>query len=142
MLTIKESHSDITFRADCMAASRSDVVAACKTFLLARGAPEGAATMVIFRELLSNAIWHGNKNTDEPWVSARIEHLGDDSFSVTVQDNGEGFDYERDARGDIPEDLRRGNRRGYFLIRVLSERIEFSEKGNCITAYISENRKI
>jgi anti-sigma regulatory factor (Ser/Thr protein kinase) len=142
MFDIKRSPTSITFRSDCMETHRSAVVAASKTFLQTRGAPEGAATMVVFRELLSNAITHGNRNADERCVSARIEHVGGVSFAVTVQDNGEGFDYERAANGAVPEDPRRALQRGYFLIRSLSNRIAFSEKGNSITAYVTENGQV
>ena len=138
MFDIKESLSDITFKSDCMAPHSSAVVTACKRFLQKRGAPEGAATMVVLRELISNAIKYGNRNAAENGVYARIEHLGDSHFAVTVQDDGEGFDYQHVAKGPLPEDPRKVRHRGYSLIRSLSDRIEFSEKGNHITAYITE----
>ena len=139
MFDIEESPSAITFRSNCMATHSSAVVAACKRFLQKRGAPEGAATMVVFRELINNAIEHGNRNASESGVYARIEHLGDSHFAVTVQDKGDGFDYQRVAKGPLPEDPRKVCHRGYFLIRSLSDRIEFNEKGNHITAYVTEN---
>ncbi len=95
--------------------------------------------MVVLRELISNAIDHGNRNAAESGVYIRLEYLGDSHFAVTVQDNGKGFDYQRVARGRLPEDPRKVRHRGYFLIRSLSDRIEFSEKGNHITVYVTEN---
>ncbi len=142
MFVTEESPSAITFKTDCMAPHSGAVVAACKRFLQKRGAPEGAATMVILRELISNAIEHGNKNAAENGVYARVEHLGESHFAVTVQDKGEGFDYRRVAKGPLPEDPRKVRHRGYFLIRSLSDQIEFNEKGNRITAYVTEDRRL
>ena len=138
MFDIEESFSAITFKTDCMTQQSSAVVTACKRFLQKRGAPEGAATMVVLRELISNTIKHGNRNAAESDVYAKIEHLGDSHFTVTVQDKGEGFDYQRVAKGPLPEDPRKVRHRGYALIRSLSDRIEFNEKGNHITAYVTE----
>ena len=139
MFTTEKKPSEITFRSDCMSAHRRAVVAASRTFLQTRGAPEGAATMVVFRELLTNAILHGHTNGAKVSVYARIRHLEKGHFAVTVQDSGDGFDYRRIAEGTVPEDPRKVSRRGYFLIRSLSRRIEFNEKGNRITAYVTEN---
>jgi anti-sigma regulatory factor (Ser/Thr protein kinase) len=125
-----------------MAPHSSSVVAACKKFLQKRGAPEGAATMVVLRELISNANEHGNRNADKSGVYARIEHLGDSHFAVTVQDNGEGFDHALVAKRSLPEDPRKMCHRGYFLIRILADRIEFNEKGNHITAYVTEAKRL
>ena len=138
MFDIEENSSAITFRSDRMATYRSAVVSECKNFLQKQGAPEGAATMVVFRELMNNAIKHGNRNAVESGVYARVEHVGDSHFAVTVQDKGKGFDYQRVAKGRLPEDPRKVRHRGYFLIRSLSDRIEFNEKGNHITAYVTE----
>ncbi len=79
MFKIEESPSAITFRSDRMATYRSAVVSECKNFLQKQGAPEGAATMVVFRELMNNAIKHGNKNAVENdlvcQITCRVTHL-------------------------------------------------------------------
>jgi len=142
MFDMKESLAAITFKSNCMAPHSSDVVTACKRFLQKKGAPEGAATMVVLRELISNAIKYGNRNTAESGVYAKIEHLGNSHFAVTVQDDGEGFDYQHVAKGPLPEDPRKVLHRGYSLIRSLSDRIEFNEKGNHITAYLTETGRL
>jgi anti-sigma regulatory factor (Ser/Thr protein kinase) len=55
---------------------------------------------------------------------------------VTVEDEGPGFNYGA-VRMSLPDDPRRLQNRGYVLIKSLSEKLEFNDRGNCVTAYVS-----
>ena len=111
-------------------------VDACEDFLRERDVYESSGLTVILRELLANAIRHGNLNTPQRRVSARVEQEVDGRFKVIVEDEGAGFDSKSiDMR--LPDDPRYIRKRGYLLIRALSDRLEFNPKGNRVTAYVS-----
>ena len=94
---------------------------------------------VIVRELLNNAVKHGNHEIAEKTVTCNIEYLGARRFKIVVEDQGSGFNY-RNINMDLPENTDRIKRKGYALISSFSERIEFNEKGNSVTAYITIHR--
>jgi anti-sigma regulatory factor (Ser/Thr protein kinase) len=89
---------------------------------------------VIVRELLNNAISHGNREIAEKVITLRIEYLGARRFKIVVEDQGRGFNY-RNITMDIPENTENIRRKGYVLINAFSKRIEFNEKGNRISVY-------
>ena len=96
---------------------------------------EAIGVKVILRELLMNAVIHGNGSNGELLVRSAIEHLGDKDFKIWVEDEGSGFDYGNIT--DIDQDFQYPKkRRGYLLINRLSDRIRFNEKGNRVTVYL------
>jgi hypothetical protein len=54
---------------------------------------------------------------------------------VTVEDEGEGFDYHA-LHMALPEDARRISNRGYILINNLCRTLEFNDCGNRVTVLI------
>ena len=48
--------------------------------------------MIVLRELLLNALIHGNKNVAERHIKCRIEKL--EKARLKVEDEGSGFDYQ------------------------------------------------
>ena len=72
---------------------------------------------------------HGNKNN--PDKSITVEYLKSSSgVNFTITDEGEGFDYKA-----IPEITDDGKEkvfpgRGLFLIKSLTDNVNFNEKGN------------
>ena len=96
---------------------------------------ETIGVKVILRELLMNAVIHGNGSNGELLVKCAIEHLGDKDFKIWVEDEGSGFDHESIVDDDqdfqYPE-----KRRGYLLINRLSDRVRFNDKGNQVTVYL------
>ena len=96
---------------------------------------EAIGIKVVLRELLMNAVIHGNGSNGELLVKCAIEHLGDKDFKILVEDEGSGFDHRRVADDD--QDLQYPEkRRGYLLINRLSDRIQFNDKGNRVTVYL------
>ena len=89
---------------------------------------------VIVRELLNNAVRHGNHEIIEKTVSCSIEYLGARQFEIIVEDQGNGFNYGN-INMDLPKNLDQIKRKGYALINAFSKRIEFNEKGNRISVY-------
>lgn len=99
---------------------------------------EAIGIKVILRELLMNAVVHGNKSKRELLVKCTIEHLGDKAFKISVEDEGRGFDYGSVVDDDQDYQHHRKGR-GYLLINRICDRIRFNEKGNRITVYLRGN---
>lgn len=74
-------------------------------------------------ELVNNAIFHGNKSSGDKEVTVRILRSGD-SVTITVTDQGSGFDPT-----DIPDPLADENLleevgRGLFIVRSLMDKVD------------------
>jgi serine/threonine-protein kinase RsbW len=88
--------------------------------------------LIAITEAINNAIIHGNCfNKDlsiEILVSANQEDL-----NFTIKDEGSGFDYTNLPDPTAPENIEKENGRGIFLIKNLSDEIQFNDSGNEIT---------
>ena len=120
--------------------SKSNLIASaineCSGFVEESGVSDPFSPIVVVRELLSNAICHGNQNNAEKAVFIRMDRLKQDRIMIMVRDEGEGFDY-RSISTQLPEEPGRQSRRGYALIYALTESVEFNKKGNQITAFVA-----
>lgn len=100
--------------------------------------PEAIGVKVILRELLMNAVIHGNKSNKALVVKCAIESLGEKRFKICVEDEGNGFDHGTVADND--QDFQSHKKgRGYLLINRLSDRVQFNEAGNRVTVYLKCN---
>ncbi|HDQ15006.1 MAG TPA: hypothetical protein ENN41_09370 [Sediminispirochaeta sp.] len=87
------------------------------------------SVLIILRELLNNAYWHGNGGVDGRYIRGRINWASSDEVVVEVEDEGEGFDFQTiDPRVD--EKISMQTRRGYKVIYSLARQVSFNEKGN------------
>jgi len=86
---------------------------------------------VALSEALSNAIVYGNRLDPHKFVDVRVVVTAD-SFSLHVQDEGEGFDYGDLPDPTVPEAIEATEGRGLFLIRQLMDDVQFNERGNSI----------
>jgi anti-anti-sigma factor len=93
------------------------------------------------RELLLNAVEHGNKNDPCKHVRCSVLRIRKDYFSVTVNDNGSGFDYSAiDFSKTSPLDGIR--HRGLGMINVVADTINFSKGGASVTITVTLPRQI
>jgi anti-sigma regulatory factor (Ser/Thr protein kinase) len=92
------------------------------------GVPEADGLLLVVRELLMNAIRHGNESIRARLALIRIARRGR-LFEIQVDDEGEGFDYESLELG-LPEDPQSLAKRGLVLVHELSEELAF-ERGGC-----------
>lgn len=85
----------------------------------------------IAAEALANAMKYGNQNDPSRQVAVEVE-VGPDMVVLGVTDEGVGFDPQTvpDPLGPECHDALRG--RGLYLIRMLTERVRFNERGNSI----------
>jgi len=86
---------------------------------------------VALSEALSNAIVYGNRMDPQKFVDVRVV-VGPDSFSLHVQDEGEGFDHSLMPDPTVPDAIEAPEGRGLFLIRQLMDEVQFNERGNSI----------
>lgn len=87
--------------------------------------------LIALTEAVNNAIYHGNKQDPESTVKLYYE-TDADTFYFKVEDEGPGFDYENIPDPTSPENLEKPNGRGVFLMRHLSDEMEFSEDGRVV----------
>lgn len=93
---------------------------------------------VVINELLVNAVVHGNKLQPDKLVKMTISSQDNRYLGITVEDEGNGFNYDwlmencgNDCCCEIEEAMENG--RGMLIVKHLSERILFNEKGNRVT---------
>ena len=84
--------------------------------------------LIALTEAVNNAILHGNKCNPTKLVNVNIE-TSQGAMSVTVEDEGEGFDFNSVPDPTAPENLEKPTGRGIFLMRNLADEVEFSADG-------------
>jgi serine/threonine-protein kinase RsbW len=88
---------------------------------------------VALAEALSNAILYGNLEDPRKWVCVRAD-ADRERLVIEVTDEGLGFDFEESLVDPTePENLRREDGRGLFLMSKLMHQVErFSRQGNVV----------
>ncbi len=84
--------------------------------------------MIAVTESVNNAIVHGNKSDAKKTVNLSLI-LEEKTLRFTIQDQGEGFDYENVPDPTAPENIEKVGGRGIFLMKQLSDEVAFSENG-------------
>lgn len=90
----------------------------------------------VIRELLINAIEHGNNKEIQKTVDCTIEHLGDARFKIEIIDQGSGFDHSKiDLL--IPDSPDQYRNRGLPLVNALADSLSFNDSGNAAIAHLT-----
>ena len=87
--------------------------------------------LISVHEAVNNAIFHGNQNNPEKKITIE-SFLEDECLVITVEDEGNGFNYEDLPDPTDTENLEKPYGRGIFLISHLSDKFEFYENGRKI----------
>jgi serine/threonine-protein kinase RsbW len=87
--------------------------------------------MIAITEAVNNAIKHGNKGISSKNVSLSLI-LEDRLIRFRVMDEGIGFDYNNLPDPTAPENLEKPGGRGIFLMKHLSDEVEFKEGGRIV----------
>ncbi len=82
-------------------------------------------------EAANNAILHGNKMDERKPVKIKFSNKGK-KLILTVEDQGQGFNYREIPDPTAPENIEKVSGRGVFLMEKLSDRIEFLDKGRIV----------
>lgn len=93
-----------------------------------------------FEEALRNAMVHGNKLDPAKKVTVETE-VTDESVTMVVEDEGEGFDPEMLPDPTRDENLLKEGGRGVFLMQHLMDEVLFEESGRRVVMKKYFNRK-
>lgn len=91
-------------------------------------------------EAVSNAIIHGNRKDKKKKVQVRFS-LTDNSITVYIKDEGEGFDPEKISNPLEPENILRESGRGIFILKALMDEVEFDFSGKGTEVKMVKRRK-
>lgn len=87
--------------------------------------------MIAVTEAVNNAIKHGNKDNSAKNVFISLS-LEDGMIKFKVQDEGTGFDYHHLPDPTAPENIAKPGGRGIFLMKHLSDEVDFKENGKVV----------
>lgn len=93
--------------------------------------------LVATLEAVNNAITHGNKGNPKKMVNVEITYE-QKKMTVTVTDEGPGFNPSDVPDPTRPENIEELSGRGVFLMTKLADKIDFNEKGNSVTLTFKE----
>lgn len=85
--------------------------------------------MVAVTESVNNAIRHGNKNDKKKNVYLSLS-LNEDLIRFIIKDEGAGFDYHNLPDPTAPENIDKPSGRGIFLMKHLSDEVNFKQEGS------------
>lgn len=83
-------------------------------------------------EALSNAVHHGNGDDNSKKIHVQYS-IDDKAVSVTVCDEGPGFDPDHVPDPTLDENLECPHGRGVMLMRAYMTHVSFNPRGNCVT---------
>jgi len=95
--------------------------------------------LIAVTEAVTNAIVHGNQNNPVKTVIISVDSSSKEVV-FTIIDEGGGFDFTTLPDPLAPENLEKPNGRGIFLMKSLSDKVEFFDGGRkvCITFVVNE----
>ncbi|GAB1444995.1 MAG: ATP-binding protein [Cyclobacteriaceae bacterium] len=87
--------------------------------------------MIAVTEAVNNAIKHGNKGDSTRNVDLTLS-LEDGLIKFRIEDEGRGFDYQNLPDPTAPENVEKPGGRGIFLMKHLSDEVNFLENGKVV----------
>ena len=81
---------------------------------------------------MNNAILSGNKREADKMVTVIAEKVNN-QFRVTVNDEGDGFDYTNIPDPTLPDNIDKIAGRGLYLMKTLSNELIFENNGASVT---------
>src|SRR6188768_645877 len=87
--------------------------------------------MIAVTEAVNNAIKHGNSSDKSKNVSLSLS-LDESMIKFVVKDEGKGFDYQNLPDPTSPENLEKPGGRGIFLMKHLSDEVDFKDSGRVV----------
>ena len=87
--------------------------------------------MIAITEAVNNAIKHGNSFDSSKNISISLT-LDESRIKFRIEDEGPGFDYDHLPDPTAPENLEKPGGRGIFLMKHLSDEVEFIDGGRIV----------
>lgn len=84
------------------------------------------------REALANAVIHGNRKNPSKRVYVECRCYTDGEVSITVRDEGPGFDTSTVPDPTTPESRLFEHGRGIYLMKTLMDEVSFEESGTVV----------
>ncbi len=93
------------------------------------------------REALTNAVVHGNRQDPRKCVYVACRCTTDGEVSVTVQDEGQGFDTNAVLDPTAPENRLLTHGRGIYLMKTLMSEVRFEQGGTVVHMHKASNAR-
>ncbi len=87
--------------------------------------------MISVTECISNSIVHGNQSDSSKMVHLELQ-LEAGLLRCSIEDEGNGFDFNQLPDPTDPENIEKVGGRGIFLMKHLSDEVKFEEGGKKI----------
>ncbi len=87
--------------------------------------------MIAVTEAVNNAIKHGNSGNKSKNVYLSL-FLDESLIKFIIKDEGSGFNYASLPDPTAPENLEKPGGRGIFLMKHLSDEVEFKDNGSVV----------
>lgn len=106
-----------------------------------RIAPDTYGNILIsLTEAVNNAIIHGNEKDESKTVEVVLKEA-EDAIALRVRDEGRGFDFDSLPDPTQPENVTRVGGRGVFLMRQLSDSVNYQDNGSTVEMRFSLNQQ-
>lgn len=93
-------------------------------------------TLVALTEATTNSIKHGNKFSPQKKVTVYLEFRAD-SYTISVSDLGEGFDYNNIPDPTLEENIEKPDGRGIYIMKSLCDEVKFEDEGRKVVMTFS-----
>lgn len=87
--------------------------------------------MIAVTEAVNNAIKHGSQNDSSKNVFLTLS-LDESTIKFRIEDAGSGFDFHDLPDPTSPENIEKPGGRGIFLMKHLSDEVDFKEGGRVV----------
>lgn len=135
MLNIVEEPQKLVIRMSSDLSLLPQATRQCVAFLRGLGLGACPDVALVSRELLCNAIRHGNQNRQDKSVLLKVRRLNQRQVELEVEDEGTGFDHTH-LNLDLPEDPRWLHHRGLAVVNTLAKGLRFNDTGNRVTVWL------
>jgi len=94
--------------------------------------------LISLTEAVNNAIFHGNKQNEKKFVDICCEEKRK-KLVIRISDEGVGFNPNSIADPTLPANLECYGGRGVFIMKELSDKIEFLDNGRTIKMHFTKS---
>ena len=101
---------------------------------------EQFAIKLSLEEALANAIWHGNAGDSDKYVFVHYV-VNAEQVSVTISDEGLGFDPAQTPDPTVLANLQKPGGRGVLLINTYMDEVIYNTRGNRLTMIKHRGRR-
>jgi serine/threonine-protein kinase RsbW len=93
------------------------------------------------QEALANAVVHGNQENPRKLVCVACRCTTDGEVSLTVQDEGQGFNMDAVLDPTAPENRLLSHGRGIYLMKTLMDDVSFEQGGAVVYMHKASNAR-